>query len=203
MSAKTQQQQPQYAPQPDPNAQQYGPMPQPAPNAPQYSPAPQVQQVQYVMMEQSLKGIGGWLIFWMVIFSIGAIGYISIFFASMLVLSDASAIVALIFSPLLAAGYITSVVMMAMQKRLAKLITWITLGVSAVFTTINSIVSYVTGSNTTTSTYSSYSSSDVYLREFEQSIPMLIATIMTSLLVHGLVALYFILSKRVKETLVN
>lgn len=182
-----------------------------APVPPQaYAQAPQPvgmppQPTQYIVMQQSLKGVGGWLIFWLICFGFAAIGYIYSFFASMLNLSSAPAIVSLIFAPLLAAGYITSIVLIAMQKRLGRLLTWITLGVSAVFSVVNTIVAYVTVSSaarsfdTYYSSYSSYSTSSVV----EKSLPLVIATILVSLVVHALIALYFILSKRVKETLVN
>jgi len=163
-------------------------------STPQVQP---VQQVQYVTMEKSLKGVGGWLIFWIIMFSLAAIGYISAFFASMMSLSNAASIVTLIFAPILAAGFITSVVMIAMQKRIGKLVTFITLGVSAVYALINSIVGYLTVGNA--AGHYSYSASS----SVEKSIPMLIASILISLLVHALVALYFVLSRRVKETLVN
>lgn len=152
-------------------------------------------QVQYVMMEKSLKGVGGWLIFWIIVFALAAIGYIAIFFESMTSLSAASSIVSLIFSPLLAAGYTASVVLISMQKRLAKLITYITLGVSAIYAIVNSIVDYATGGSSD-GYYSSYGSS-------ENSVPMLIAGILIAILMYFLVALYFMISRRAKETLVN
>ncbi|MDO5343581.1 MAG: hypothetical protein Q4F02_01600 [Candidatus Saccharibacteria bacterium] len=169
---------------------------QAAPAPVQASPQP---QVQYVMMEKSLKGVGGWLIFWMILFSFAAISYISAFFAAMLNLSSAASIIMLIFAPLLAIGYVASVVTMAMEKRIGKLLTWVTLGVSAVHSVIVLIVSYVTS-------YSSYSRYDYgysYSRTSDKELPMLIAMILISLLVHGLIALYFILSRRIKETLVK
>lgn len=163
---------------------------------------PVAQPVQYMVMQQSLKGVGGWLIFWMIVFAFAAIGYITAFFTSMMSLNSAVSIISLIFAPVLAAGYVTSVVFMAMQKKLAKMIIFITLGVSALYTIINSIVGYITVSNTVRS-YSSYDYSYSSSSAMDRALPMLIAGILISLLVHALIALYFILSKRVKETLVN
>lgn len=168
---------------------------QPATEQPVHTPQP----VQYVMMEKSLKGVGGWLIFWIVIFALVAIGYIWAFFASMLSLSSAVSILALIFAPILAAGCIASVVLISLQKRLGRLITLVTLGVSALYMTINSIVSYIVVNDYVRSSYDSYGS----YTSPSKSIPILIAGILVSLLIHGLVALYFILSRRVKETLVK
>lgn len=160
------------------------------------------QPVQYIVMQQSLKGVSGWLIFFLICFGIAAIGYIWLFFASMIALSSAPAIVALIFSPLLAGGYIASIVLISMQKKLGQLLTWITLGVSAVYSVISNIVSYVTISNIT-SNLSDYYSYGRAATVVEKSLPLLIAGIIVSLLIHSLIALYFVLSKRVKETLVE
>lgn len=177
----------------DPNMQQpYQPVMQP--------------NTQYVIMQQSLQGVSGWLIFFLICFGIAALGYIWTFFASMLALSTAVGIVGLIFSPILAGGYITSVVLIAMRKRLGKLITLITLGVSAVFTVISNIVAYVMVSDVASAidrSYSIYSSSDYASTTVAHSLPLLIAGIVVSIVTHALIALYFILSKRVKETLVN
>lgn len=161
--------------------------------------APPQPQVQYVMMEKSLKGVGGWLIFWMILFSLAAISYISAFFAAMLNMSSAAGIITLIFAPLLAIGYVASVVTMAMEKRIGKMISWVTLGISAVHSVIVLIVSYVTAY----SSYSQYSYSYGYSYTSDKEIPILIAMILISLLVHGLIALYFVLSRRIKETLVK
>lgn len=167
-----------------------------------------MQQVQYVVMQQSLKGVGGWLIFWLICFGVAAIGYIWAFFASMLNLSAAVSIVMLIFSPILAVGYIASIVLISMQKKLGKIVTWATLGVSAISSVVTTIVGYVTVSRAVQSydgyssyydSYSTYSYSSVA----EKALPMVIGAIIVTIVVHVLVALYFFLSKRVKETLVN
>lgn len=170
-------------------------------------PAP-IQQVQYVVMQQSLKGVGGWLIFWLVCFGLAAIGYIWAFFAAMLDLSAALSIVMLIFSPILAAGYITSIVLVSMQKRLGKVIIWATLAASAVSSIVATIVSYITISDVARSydKYSSYYDSYTtysYSASTGKALPMVIAGIIVTIVIHVLVALYFVLSKRVKETMVN
>ncbi|PID33515.1 hypothetical protein CR969_00355 [Candidatus Saccharibacteria bacterium] len=165
-------------------------------------PGAQPQPAQYVVMQQSTKGIGGWLIFWMVMFGLAAITYIYSFFGAMTVLHSANGIVALIFSPILAVGYIAAVVAMSMEKKISKLITWASLGVSAIYSVIASIVYYITSSHFNSRyDYISYS----YSRDGVDvdSLPMLIAFILVSLVLHGLVALYFVLSRRVKETLVK
>ena len=187
------------------------PVATPVPEAPM-QPQPMMQQpqqyaqqpVQYIMMEQSVKGVGGWLIFWLILFGLAALSYIIAFFTSMLTLSTAIGVVALIFTPLLAGGYIASVVMIAMEKKIGKLLTWITLGVSAIYTTINMIVSYITVSNVAQQYDYSYRYGTSYASDgVAQALPVLIGMIVATIVAHGLVALYFVLSKRVKETLVN
>lgn len=184
-----------------PYQQQYGP--DQAVQQPMQYAQPQYAQPQYVIMQQSLKGVGGWLIFFMVIFGMAALGYIMTFFVSMMTLSSASSIVSLIFAPILAGGYITTIIMIAMQKRLGRLFSWITLSVSALYTVINSIVAYAIVGETVRriDEYSYYSSQISHA--VDRSLPLLIGSILVSIVAHGLFALYFILSKRVKETLVN
>lgn len=157
------------------------------------------------MMEQSLKGVGGWLIFFLIVFGLAALAYIWLFFGSMLTLSRPVSIVALIFSPILAIGYITTIVLIANQKRLGKLAAWICLGVSALYSVINTIVSYLSVSHATRSVSygSSYASARYGSSTNSDTLPFVIAAIITALVMHGLVALYFFLSKRVKETLVD
>lgn len=177
------------------------PMQAPAYGQPNYQ-QPQGSQPQYVVMQQSLKGVGGWLVFFMVLFGLAAAGYIWQFFAAMLNLSIASSIISLIFAPILAGGYIASIVLIAMQKRVAKLVTWITIGVSAVYSLIGSIVALVTV-NSIANQLDTYYSSTYASAVTRQSVPLVIAGILVSLLFHALLALYFFMSKRVKETLVN
>ena len=177
----------------DPN-QQYQQQPQPMAQQP-------MQPVQYMMMERSLKGVGGWLIFFMICFGIIAIGYIWAFFAAMLDLTSAVSVLMLIFAPILAAGYITAIVLMSMEKKLGRLITWITLGVSALYTTINTIVVYAVSSSSNYYNYD-YGYDYAYSRP-SSALPLVIAAILVGLVMHGLIALYFWKSKRVQETLVK
>lgn len=185
------------SPKQEPQAEQTPPAPAPEQPA-QAQPQPMVQQ-QYVVMQQSLKGVGGWLIFWLIVFSIAAVSYIYAFFTSLVIPSgfgvDGIKVVTLLFTPFLAVGYLATVVMISMQKKLGKLLAFGTLGLSALYTTISSIITYVSATNAVSS-YSSYDSTSTTL-------PILIGGILVSLVIHGLIALYFILSRRVKETLVN
>lgn len=178
-------------PQPEQPAS-FGPAPA-EPNTPyqqqpvnqQYFAQPQAAPVQYVVMAESLKGVKGWLLFFTICFAFSGLGYISIFFASMTDLSSAGAILNLIFAPLLAAAAITTTVFIAMQKKLGKWLAVGTLGLFALYGVINSIVSFAAGTST------------------EDTAPLLISGIIIGLVFEGLFMLYFFVSKRVKETLVN
>ena len=186
-----QQQVPQYAPQSDPNAQ-YGPAPQPQqtpyqqqPVNQQYFAQPQAAPVQYVVMTESLKGVKGWLLFFVICFGIAGLVYIGQFFTSMTDLGQASNIVALIFAPILAALAIAAVVTISMQKALGKWMAVSYLGLGALYGVVNVIITFATSGSSSS------------------SVPLLLSGIITGLVVHGLLILYFFVSKRVKETLVN
>ena len=170
--------------QPQPQMQpQMAPQPMPG----QY-PQPQ-QPMQYVMMQQSLKGVGGWLMFFIVWFGIVALSDIAMFFVAMMNLSLPSNVVSMIFTPILAGGYIASLVLLSMEKRIAKILSWITIGVSAVYSIVNMIVLFAAGGVDSTGE--------------RVTVFTLLSFITLSVAVHSLMALYFVLSKRVKETLVK
>lgn len=185
---KDSQQQAQEQTQPQSN---FGPAPA-APNAPyqqqpvnqQYFAQPQAAPVQYVVMAESLKGVKGWLLFFAVCFALSGIGYVGSFFTAMTDLSEASSIVSLIFSPILATAAITTTVFIAMQKKIAKWMAVGTLGLFALVGVINTIIGSV-------------------VSDSSSSAPLLISAIITELIFAGLFMLYFFVSKRVKETLVN
>lgn len=170
--------------QPQPQMQpQMAPQPMPG----QYA-QPQ-QPMQYVMMQQSLKGVGGWLMFFIIWFGIVALSDIAMFFIAMMNLSLPSNVVAMIFTPILAGGYIASLVLLSMEKRIAKILSWITIGVSAVYSIVNMIVLFAAGGVDSTGA--------------RVTVFALLSFITLSVAVHSLMALYFVLSKRVKETLVK
>lgn len=147
------------------------------------------QPMQYVMMQQSLKGVGGWLMFFIVWFGLVALGQIAMFFVSMMDLSLPSNVVSMIFAPILAGGYIASLTLLAMEKRIGKILSWITIGVSAIYSIVNMIVLFAAaGVDSTGSRITVFG---------------LLSFITVSVALHSLMALYFVLSKRVKETLVK
>ncbi|MGE5327708.1 MAG: hypothetical protein ACM3KH_00035 [Thiobacillus sp.] len=161
----------------------------PNPTQPQQPPVQQWQQtppeaakVQYVVAQKSLDGIGGWLAFWLVVFALNGIGYISIFFNQLnLGVSSAEQVVSVIFSPILAVAFLASVVLIAMRKKLGMWVSMGTVGLATVYAVINSIISGADSSKMGT----------------------LIGGILIQLVFGGLIALYFFQSKRVKATLVG
>ena len=188
--SKQESQQPQYAPQPDPNAQ-YGPAPQPQntpyeqqPVSQQYFAQPQAAPVQYVVMAESLKGVKGWLMFFVVCFVIGSLVNTAVFFQAIMNLSQPENVISLIFSPILVVLAICAVVFITMQKRLGKWLAVATIATAGLGNVANAVVIYASGR------------SGVDVSAF-------ITGIVTMLIVEGLVILYFFASRRVKETLVN
>ena len=96
-----------------PNATQqlFGPAPAPAetpyekqPVNQQYFAQPQAAPVQYVVMAPSLKGVKGWLAFFMVILAIDALIYVGVFFNSLLNLSVATSVISAIMAPIIVAA---------------------------------------------------------------------------------------------------
>ena len=185
-------QQPQYAPQPDPNAQ-YGPAPQPQ-NTPyeqqtvnqQYFAQPQAAPVQYVVMAESLKGIKGWLAFLTVLMGLGGILFTLVFFGSLLDISTAAGVVSVIFAPVVAILSIAAVILINLQKKIARYF---------------SIASYMAGAAYLSTLQIVLFASET--RSSSKDITACIAGIVLYLLTSILLSLYFILSKRVKETLVK
>jgi hypothetical protein len=161
-------QQPQIPPQPDPNFN------------PQVAPS-QNQQPQYVIMQQSLRGVGGWLLFFVIIFGLSTLGYLGMFGNALDGGSDgAKRVLDLIMTPLMAIGFLTCVVLISMQKRLAVPVVWVTLGISALYNSITSI-----------------------LGADSHAVGGTIIGIVIQFILYGLVGLYFYQARRVKETLIR
>ncbi len=177
----------------------------------------------YVVHEQSLRGLHGALVFFMICFALMGMSYIIAFFGAMAgnntanTINDyyvhsaasgtsATAVVTYIFTPILAIAAIATTVLIAMEKRMAKLAAWITLGVSFIYTTITAIVAYIEVKDaacTGVSSYYAMTHSSCSSTADATALPILIGGILVSLVGHGLIALYFHLSKRVKQTLVK
>lgn len=153
-----------------------------APADPQVAPAPN-QKVQYVITQQSLNGIGGWLLFFMVVFGVVGIAEIGIFFSGLESgVNTPSDTLAVIFAPILAVGYLASLVLMAMRKKIALLFVYGAIGASALYSTLAQLLTNDNGEN---------------------SVTMKVSGIIVGLVMYGLWALYFRQSRRVKETLLK
>ncbi len=184
------------APKPNATQQLFGPAPAPAetpyekqPVNQQYFAQPQAAPVQYVVMAPSLKGVKGWLAFFMVILAIDALIYVGVFFNSLLNLSVATSVISAIMAPVIVALSISAVVTINMQKKLGKRLAIATYLVTLLHSVINIIVTTVgvpdNGFDTTT------------------GIVNAISGLTSQVIVSGLLCLYFCVSKRVKETLVD
>lgn len=173
-------QQPEPAPeaaptQPNPIQQQVPYQEQPVQQ--QYFAQPEAAPVQYVIAQQSLKGLRGWLLFFTIVSGLAALGYVGMLVAAFAAFSAEKA-ADVIFLPILLAAAIASVVLVALEKQIAK---YVFIGFYGAAYLYGIISSAITGTEA--------------------------ATLITSILVGGLwvlfVSLYFLTSKRVKETLVK
>lgn len=140
----------------------------------QYFAQPQGAPVQYVVAAKSLKGKGGWLGFFMVIAGLASLGYAGQFINSF----NNNDVLAVICAPILFAFAIAAVVLTALEKKIAK---WAHIGFWAASLVVSLISGAVSGADATS-----------------------IATAgVIQLIIVVFVALYFVTSKRVKETLIK
>jgi hypothetical protein len=136
-------------------------------------------------MQQSLQGIAGWLAFFVAVFCFQALGYISIFFLAISALSNGGPVgnvVSVIFALPIAALTIATVVLISMQKKIGKILALSTLGVGALYNVIVQTVELAMDGG---------------------DVAAGMSTIIAGLIGYGLVAIYFVASKRVKATLVK
>ena len=139
-----------------------------------YFAQPQAAPVQYVVQAQSLKGKGGWLGFFMVVAALYALAEIGIFFSSF----TTGRVIDTVFAPILCLAALAAVILIALEMKIAK---WVYIGFYVAACIYNDVSAIIAGSSTSQ-----------------------IATVITvNLVVTIFVALYFVTSKRVKETLVK
>lgn len=147
---------------------------------PQVAPQ-QNQQVQYVVTQQSLRGVGGWLLFFVILFGIFTLGYLGLFGSALDGDSDGGKrILDLVLTPFMAIGFLACVVLISMQKKVAVLAVWVTLGLSALYNSISSII----GAD-------------------NDKIGGTIIGIVINIVLYALLGLYFYQSRRAKETLIK
>lgn len=141
------------------------------------------QQIQYVNIinQKSLDGIGGWLLLWLILFAICGIGYITMFFLAISGTEPAMhQLYTIILSPLIGIGSILSAVLIGMRKKYAKLVCVATLAINLIYFIIN-IIADPKG----------------------ESFAITAGTVSSFLVIYGLFILYFMVSKRVKQTLIK
>lgn len=143
----------------------------------QYFAQPNAAPVQYVIAQQSLKGLRGWLLFFTIAAGVYAFGTISIFIES-LVSFTSTQIVDVILTPFLFASAVAAIVLTALEKKLAK---FVFIGMFVLAYLYGIITNAVSGLQAAA----------------------LISSILVGGLMVGLISLYFLTSKRVKETLVK
>ena len=171
-----------------------------------------VQNVQYVVQEKSLKGVGGWLIFWLIYLGLTAIYGLIATFIYLAALAEGNAsgttfailIQSVIFTPILCATAIMSVIFISMQKKLGKIMAWVTFGISALYATIVSITAMFTQVCRTVRTGGWFGQTETVCEGIGAGgIIMLFGAIVVSIVIAGLCSLYFWKSKRVALTLVK
>lgn len=171
----------------DPNTQPVATEPVVTPVAPPVqqwqNQAPENVKVQYVVEHRSVEGLGGWLMFWLIVFAIAGLSYTASFFTQLgLGANDAVGVVYIILSPLMAVAYLASVVFIAMRKKLGKTLAISAIGLSALYSLISAVIDMANNNGNLGAT---------------------VGGLMTVLIASGLMALYFVVSKRVKATLIN
>lgn len=144
----------------------------------QYFSQPNAAPVQYVVSQQSLKGMRGWLLFFVLVSGLAAIAYVGLMvdtYASFSSDKTADAI----FLPILIASSLATVILTAMSKKIAKFAFMAFYAVAYVY----QIISVALGDKVDG------------------------AELVSSILIGGIwllfIVLYFLNSKRVKETLVK
>jgi len=152
----------------------------PTPPDPQVAPEPG-QKVQYTITQNSLNGLGGWLFVFMIVFAVMAIGEIGIFFSMLDTgTKNASDNITVVFAPILAIVFLASLVLTAMRKKMAIMVIYASFALFALYSILSQLVE---------------SSSD--------GVATKIGTAIVTVIIYGLMALYFRQSRRVKETLIK
>ena len=130
-----------------------------------------------------LNGIAGWLAFFMVVVTIGALVSATMFFTSLLDISQPYAIISIIMAPIVVTLAIATAVMVSRRKRLGGRLAIATLVASFLHTILMTV------------TYT-------LIDGLETSVVIIYIAIMQAIAAF-LCCLYFRISRRVKETLVG
>ena len=155
--------------------------PAPVPVDPQVAPV-EGQKVQYVITQNSLNGLSGWLLFFMIFFALIGIGGVSMFFDGLAAgVNTSDDLVKVIFGPLLSASFLASLILIALRKKIAIPVTYAAYAVFAVYTIALTLIS----------------------QDSTETAGVKVGSILTGIIIYGLLALYFKQSRRVKETLIK
>jgi hypothetical protein len=167
-------------------------------------------QVQYVVSEQSLEGIGGWLIFWLIVFGLYSVSFLFWFFICLAGVAEgglpggtagAFVVETMIFGLLICVSYILTVIFISMRKKLGRLMAFISLGLTALYVIVMCITGMTVQNCVRSYGYYGYSSGEVCSNVSAGVVIMLIGVIIGALIYATLVSLYFIMSRCVKMTL--
>ncbi|MCL2280731.1 hypothetical protein FWC31_02490 [Candidatus Saccharibacteria bacterium] len=171
-----------------------------------------------VIIEKSLSGLDGWLVFHMVAIGANIISYTWAFFLAIIALisgvegiSLGVAIETLMFSLILVGLCGLTLLLIANRRKLALPLIYVTLGVSALFATVVSFTTMFTSYESCSTTYdcTSYYSYGCGLSSCKtislpaQEIILLIGLVVVTWIGTLLIAYYFKKSQRVKQTLVK
>lgn len=145
----------------------------------QYFAQPQAAPVQYIIAAQSLKGVRGWLLFFVIVAGLSSLGYISIIVNGLANVADGGqAVVDSLFGPLLLVASIAAIVAIVLEKKVGK---YLYTGFIALTFIYSLIGASIAGGEATG----------------------IITSLLFGVLITGFIGLYFRVSKRVKETLVK
>ena len=175
---------------------------------------PSAPVVQYVVQEKSLTGLGGWLIFWMILFGLYSVSFLIAFFICLAGTVEAGlpsgaggAIVVetMIFGVLICVAYVLATIFIALQKKIARLLSFISIGLTSLYIIVICFTAMAIQSCHTSYSYDYLypTSQQVCSGIGAGGVILLVGVILGALIYTGLVSLYFIMSKRVKQTLIK
>ena len=151
----------------------------------QSSAQPRISPVQYTLATPPPKDVAGWLAFFMVVVTIGALVSVAMFFTSLLDISQPYAIISIIMTPIVTTLAVATAVMVSRRKRLGGRLAIATLIASFLHTILMAV----------TDTLIDGLGTGVVMGFIYIAIMQAIAAF--------LCCLYFRISRRVKETLVG
>lgn len=173
-------------------------LPQPLTNQPTTNPS--YQNYNYQQPTENYRGLKGWLAFFMVMFIINGISSLFIFLSSFVTVmegdAEAATIIMTIFSIVLGPLMLTTGVMIALRKKIGKNLALASILVSAIY--MVTLASYAMFSSL------GYTGSYGYYRDSAATIVVTyVGAIIISLIIYALLALYFVKSRRVRDTLIE